>query len=153
MQQQNFERPSTAFTLSLVGFAIQLVAALLIVAAGLGVFEAYGRTGGMMGGMMGSYGGSGMGFMGSYSPWMMSGLGFYVWAWIPILVIALAFGAIGLFMMNGVGVDSVRTGSILVLVGAVLAFPTVWGFVAGSLLMLVGGILGLTWSPDVKGSR
>ncbi len=153
MQQQIADRPTTAFTLSLVGFAIQIVAALLIVAAGLGVFEAYGRTGGMMGGMMGSYSGNGVGFMSSYSPWMMSGWGVYAWAWIPILAITLTISGIGLFMMNGVGVDSVRTGSILVLVGAVLAFPTVWGFIAGSLLMLVGGIIGLTWSPDAKGSR
>ncbi len=45
MQNRIAERPTTAFTLSLVGFVLQIVAALVIGAAGLGMFEAFGRTG------------------------------------------------------------------------------------------------------------
>lgn len=86
--------------------------------------------------------------MGTYSPWMMSGRGSFKWIWIPIVAFAIGIGAIGVFMVNSSEVNSVRTGSVLVLVAAVLAFPSVWGFIAGSLLMLVGGILGLTWLPS-----
>ncbi len=150
MQSRIAERPTTAFTLSLVGFAVQIVAALVIMAAGFGVFEAYGRTGSMMGGMMGSYSGVGTGMMGAYSPWMMSGWGGFTWTWVPFLAVAIGIGAVGVFMMNSSEINTLRSGSILVLVGAVSAFPTVWGFIAGSLLMLVGGIMGLTWSPSVN---
>src|SRR5260370_39587984 len=68
------ERPAAPFALSLVGLIVQFTAALVIGAVGIGMFQAFGTTGGMMGGMMGTYY-SGSGMMGSYSPWLMSGMG------------------------------------------------------------------------------
>ena len=96
---------------------------------------------------MGTYYGSGSGMMGSYSPWLMSGLGGFTWMWIPMLAVTLGVAVVGVFMMSRSEVSSFRTGSVLVLIASLLAFPTAWGFFAGSLLMLIGSILGLTWSP------
>ncbi len=45
--------------------------------------------------------------------------------------------------------SSFRTGSVLVLVASILAIPTAWGFFVGSLMMIIGSILGLTWTPLV----
>ncbi len=91
MQSAIAERPVAPFALSLVGLVVQFIAALVIGAAALGMFQAFGTT--------------------------------------------------------GSEVNSFRTGSVLVLIASLLAFPTAWGFFAGSLLMLIGSILGLTWSP------
>lgn len=143
------ERPGTAFTLSLVGVTVQIVAALVITLAGLSTFGTFSANG-MMGGMMGGYYGGGAGMMGTYSPWGMTGWGGFMWLWIPILAAAVGVGVFGVFLMNKADVDSVRTGSILVLVAAVLAFPTAFGFIVGSLLMIMGAILGLTWSPIMR---
>ena len=146
MQSAVAERPVAPFALSLVGLIVQFIAALVVGAAALGMFQAFGTTGSMMGGMMGTYyGGSGM--MGSYSPWLMSGWGGFTWLWIPMLAVTLGVAVVGVFMMSRSEVDSLRTGSVLVLIASLLAFPTAWGFFAGSLLMLIGSILGLTWSP------
>ncbi len=147
MQDRFAERPTAAFTLSLVGVVVQVVAALVIGAAAAGMFEAFGRTSRMMVGMMGSYYGGGSGMMGSYSPWMMFGWGAFAWVWVPILAATLGIAVAGVFMMNRSDVNSVRTGSVLVLVASLPAFPTAWGFFAGSLLMLIGSIIGLTWTP------
>lgn len=49
--------------------------------------------------------------------------------------------------MNTADLSRVRTGSTLVLVASIIAFPTMFGFILGSLLMLVGSILGLIWQP------
>jgi hypothetical protein len=142
------ERPVAPFTLSLVGLIVQFIAALVIGAAALGMFQAFGTTGSMMGGMMGTYY-SGSGMMGSYSPWLMSGWGWggLTWMWIPLLTATLGVAVVGVFMMSRSEVNSFRTGSVLVLIASLLAFPTAWGFFAGSLLMLIGSILGLTWTP------
>ncbi len=146
MQSAIAERPVAPFALSLVGLIVQFIAALVIGAAALGMFQAFGTTGSMMGGMMGTYY-SGSGMMGSYSPWLMSGWGGFTWMWIPLLAVTLGVAVVGVFMMSRSEVNSFRTGSVLVLIASLLAFPTAWGFFAGSLLMLIGSILGLTWSP------
>src|SRR2546427_3589308 len=98
--------------------------------------------------MMGTYHGGGSGIMSSYTPWMMSGWGGFTWVWIPLLAVTLGVAIVGVFMMSRPEVSSLRTGSVLVLVASLLAFPTAWGFFAGSLLMIIGSILGLAWSPD-----
>lgn len=139
-----------AFTLSLVGLSVQVVVALLVGAFVFGMFGSFGGTSNMMGGMMGTYHGGTSGMMGSYSPWVMSGSGWFTWMWIPILAVPIAVGAVGCLMLNRSELQSVRTGSVLVFIAAILAFPTAWGLFVGSLLMLVGSILGLTWSPLVQ---
>ncbi len=108
------------------------------------MFGTYGY--GNMGGMMGGYY-SGTGMMNGYSPWGMSGWGAYTWLWIPLLVASIALSGFGVFLMNSARLSDLRMGSVLVIVAAVLAFPTAFGFVIGSLLLLLGGILGLIWSP------
>jgi len=146
MQSAIADRPTVPFTLSLVGLIVQFIAAIVTGAASLGMFQAFGMTG-MMRGMMGTYYNGGSGMMGSYTPWMMSGWGGFTWMWIPLLAVTLGVAVVGVFMMSHSEVSSFRTGSVLVLVASLLAFPTAWGFFAGSLLMLIGSILGLTWSP------
>ncbi len=134
--------------MSLVGLVIFAIAALIVVTAGSGMLGAFG-SGTVMGGMMGGYY-SGTGMMNGYSPWGMSGWGGFTWIWVPILAIAMGIGVLGVYFMNSVEVSNVRMGSVLVLVASVLAFPTAFGFIAGSLLMIIGAILGLTWSPATR---
>ena len=130
-------RPVAARTLVLVGVAIQGVALLLLLLS-LAFFSPF-------------YGG----FQG-YGPWMMVswmiGHTFSnnaVWA---LMLVISAFGVIGMgiygaFMMNSSDVVRVRLGATLVLIAAVIAFSTMWGFLLGSLLMLAGGALGFVWTP------
>lgn len=86
-------------------------------------------------------------------PWMMLGGPWMVnySYWFPILVILgaveIALGVLGVLWMNTPNLSKIRTGSILVLVASLVAFPTMFGFMIGSLLMLVGSVLGLTWQP------
>ena len=132
------EKPVAAFTLSLVGLILQ----------GLGAaFFAYGslywRDGSTFGyPMMG--------------PWMMfGGPWFGVSFWSPFFAlftaVVIALGVLGVIWMNGTNVSKVRTGSVLVLVASIIAFPTMFGFMIGSLLMLIGSILGLVWQPARSG--
>lgn len=146
MQGSVAERATVPFGLSLAGLTISAVAALIIGIAGSGMFGTFGY-GSMMGGMMGGYY-SGTGMMNGYSPWGMSGWGSYTWVWVPLIVASIAVAAFGVFMMNSSRLGDVRIGSVLVLVAAVLAFPTAFGLVVGSLLLIIGGVLGLIWSPD-----
>lgn len=130
------ERPTAAFALSVAGLAFQALGGLMVVYA-----VSYWPSNGY----------SGFGMMG---PWMMFGgpwtYGFYS-GWFPIFVIfaaaVIALGVLGALWMNTSSLSKVRTGSILVLVAAIIAFPTMFGFMIGSLLMFVGSILGLTWQP------
>ena len=75
-------------------------------------------------------------------------MGGYAWIWVPLLVASVGVAAFGVFLMNSSTLGDLRTGSVLVLVGAVLAFPSAFGFVVGSLLMVLGGVFGLIWSPN-----
>lgn len=128
------EKPVAAFTLSLIGLALQVVG---------GIFFAYT--------MFYGWGGSwGPGMM--MGPWMMMGgpwsAGFL---WAPLsavfVVVVIALGILGAAWMNSLDLNRVRTGSTLVLVASIIAFPTMFGFMLGSLLMFIGSILGLTWQP------
>lgn len=129
------EKPIAAFTLSVIGLALQAVGA---------VFFAYS----MLYGWGGGFWGPGM-MMG---PWMMMGGSWFGGAlWSPLssifAVAVIALGVLGVFWMNASELSMVRTGSALVLVASIIAFPTMFGFMIGSLLMFIGGILGLTWQP------
>lgn len=69
-------------------------------------------------------------------------------AGIALVVIGLVFGVmvlIGATMMRDP--QKVKVGSILVLVFSILSLPIGGGFLIGSLLAIIGGILGLTWTP------
>ncbi len=129
-------KPTAAFTLTAVGLGFQAVGGLLMI-----YFVSYHPF---------YYGQFGFGTMG---PWMMFG---GPWAagysyWFPFLAIfaaaEVALAVLGVMWMNTIILGKVRTGSVLVLVASIIAFPTMFGFMIGSLLMFVGSILGLTWEP------
>ncbi|MCP8308113.1 MAG: DUF4064 domain-containing protein [archaeon] len=131
------ERPTAAFTLSIIGVAFQFVAGLFL------VFVMFtfpytinnGHTGpGMMMPVM------------MFSP--VFGFGIF---WLILAILIIAIGLYGALLMNSSDLSRVRTGSTLVLIASILAFPVVWGFIVGSLLMFIGSILGLTWQPIKKG--
>lgn len=133
MQNAGTERPTAAFTLSAVGLAFQVLAATFVSV--------------MAASMVGFFGG--MWQMMRYTPmgsWMPP-FGLLASAWVIVAGVSIGLAIWGLLLLNNPSVERVRTGSILMLIAAVLAFPTGWGFVVGSLLMLIGGILGLTWRP------
>ncbi len=133
-------KPVAAFTLSAVGLAFQGIGGLFLV---------------YMFSFFSSYGYSGFGGMG---PWMMFG---WPWAsgmspfWFAFFIIFAAveitLGVLGVLWMNTVSnLDRIRTGSVFVLIASIIAFPTMWGLMIGSLLMLIGSILGLTWQPQTR---
>jgi len=132
------ERPTAAFTLSIVGVAFQFVAGLFLIF----VMPAYLSTYTINNGHMGR---------GVFGPWMMFGsmfgLGIF---WLILAIPVIAIGLYGALFMNSSDLSRVRTGSTLVLIASILAFPVMWGFIIGSLLMFIGSILGLTWQPVRK---
>ncbi len=83
-------------------------------------------------------------------PWMMWGIwpaGFWATILTVFVAVVIFLGVFGILWINTSDLDKIRTGSTLVLVASVIAFPTMFGFMIGSLLMFIGGILGLTWQP------
>lgn len=89
-------------------------------------------------------------------PWMMghwmNGYPFTIhplWGilWLILAVVIVAVGVYGAVLINSANLRRVRMGATLVLVASIIAFPTMWGFVIGSLLMFVGSLLALTWLP------
>jgi len=136
------ERPGAAFVLSLIG----------------GVFILLG--GGamtMFGWWAGNYGYSGYGMMGGYGGWrgmmapgfgMMGGLGYSL----GILgILGLIFGAIVIisaFMMNNKPAQHQTWGTLIVIFSVLSIFSgAMGGFGIGLILGLIGGILGITWTP------
>jgi len=83
-------------------------------------------------------------------PWIFG----YFSYWFPLLAILagieIALGVLGVLWMNTANMSKVQTGSVFVLIASIIAFPTMFGFMIGSLLMLIGSILGLTWQPRIK---
>ena len=61
---------------------------------------------------------------------------------ISITIGVFVVGLIGLFELRSNNTPRIRLGAALVLVSAVFAATTAWGFGIGSLLMLVGSIMG-----------
>lgn len=135
-------RPVAAYMLALVGVALQGVAALLVLYM-VAFFSASVSTWSeinpehMMPWMMGRW-------MAGY-PYTHHPLWSLIWLISAVIVIAL--GVYGAVLMNSTQVGRVRMGATLVLVASIIAFPTMWGFMIGSLLMFVGSLLGLTWMP------
>src|SRR5262245_26006567 len=112
MQPIQMERPTIPFGLSLAGFIISSLAALVIGLAGRGMFGSFGY-GNMLGGMMGGYYGT-AGMMNGYAPWGMSSWGGYTWMWVFFIAASLVLGAIGVIMMNTSRLGDLRLGSALV---------------------------------------
>jgi len=138
-------RPLTAYTLAAIGVALQVVAALFMIymvalhsAIRIGWEQMEPEHMGPWG--MGRWM---MGYPYTYHP---------IWAsvWIISALIVIGLGVYGLVLMNSTRIGRVRTGSTLVLIASIIAFPTMWGFLIGSLLMFIGSILGLTWLPPTQ---
>jgi len=137
--------PAAAYTLALVGAILQALAALFILV--MVVFASQITTAWqelvperLMPWMMGHW---------------MTGYPFTthpVWAvlWIVSAAIIAGLSFFGAVMMNSVSVRKVRTGATVVLIISIIALPTMWGFMIGSLLMFIGSILGLTWTPPAQ---
>jgi len=119
------DKPTAAFVLSLIGGIFILIGGLSVIALGSFI------------------GGLGFGFGGAY----LAGIG----------VVGLICGLLtilGAVWINSGEQGKVRTGSILVLIFAILSlfFAAVGGFFIGFLLALIGAILGLTWKPSMTGT-
>lgn len=71
----------------------------------------------------------------------------YLFPLFTIVVVVMILGVLGVIWMNSINLSRVRAGSIMVLIASLIAFPTMFGFMIGSLLMLIGSTLGLTWQP------
>ena len=126
--------PRTGYILILIGSAFQAIAALFET-MGLAVFYTIpahlpvstyvnNRTYVMM----------------HYVPFYFAPIAFWLilaWAFVIISFIAA-------LLVKG----NPEAGGVLALLVSILALPTVWGFMIGSLLMFVDSILALTWRPS-----
>lgn len=127
------EKPVAAFTLSLIGLSLQMAAVILLVTSLVFWQSIFFRgVGMMMPSMMWVY----------WPPALF-------WSALTALItgLVLGFGVLGVILMNTTDAERVKVGATLVLVASIIAFPTMFGFLIGSLLMFIGGILGLTWRP------
>lgn len=120
-----------AFWLSVSGLAVQALAFVMIATV-------YGTVSGLGYGMFGMMGYYGV-MMGPY--FGLEGL------WLGAALVAFALGTLGVFWMNTNNQRRLRNGGVLVLLAAVFAFPEMWGFWIGSILMFVGAMLALATSP------
>jgi len=135
-------RPVAAYTLALVGAVLQAVATLFVLAMTV-FWSRFATTWQEL-------------VPERFMPWMMGHwMGGYpftihpVWGaiWVAAAVIIAALSFYGAMKMNSTNIGKVRTGAIIVLIASIIAVPTMWGFMIGSLLMFIGSILGLTWTP------
>ncbi len=138
-------RPEAAYVLALVGAILQALAALFIVV--MVVFASQFTTAWQTL------------VPGQLMPWMMghwlTGYPFTthpVWAvlWIAGALIIAGLSFYGAVLMNSINARRVRAGATLALIISIIALPTMWGFMIGSLLMFIGSILGLTWMPPTQ---
>lgn len=127
------DKPTVAFALSIAGAALQTVAA-----TGIGL-------------LLTLLGGS---FPRDWGLWWegVSRMAWREWSiviliWVALAAVILVLSFLGASWINSANPSRVKSGSTVVLVAALIAFPTLWGFGVGSLLMIVGAIIGLTWKP------
>ena len=131
------DKPTVAFALSIAGAALQTVAGVVVV-----LFLAFLRR--------------------SF-PWWdwtrwwegASNVAWQEWSiiilvWIALAAVILVLSFLGASWINSSDPSRVKSGSIVVLVAALIAFPTLWGFGLGSLLMIAAAIIGLTWKPRAE---
>ncbi|MBO3757926.1 MAG: hypothetical protein QXS21_03100 [Thermoproteota archaeon] len=73
------------------------------------------------------------------------GLPMYPLIWVFVATIVLGLELVGVILIYSSDINKVRIGSTIVLVTSLLAYPTLWGFFVGSILSIIGSILGLLW--------
>ncbi len=127
-------RPTAAYTLTVVGVALQALAGILLILSFVAGFSLMTFHVGPM--MMG--------------PWFEVVPIFWIIIWLAVFAVVLGLGVYGAALMNSGDIYKVRNGSTIVLVSSIIAFPTLWGFMIGSLLMFIGSLLGLTWRPPTE---
>lgn len=115
----------TSFILTLIGSVLQLFSLVFIPLLSLG--------------FMGWYGG-----MGEHRGMMMPMWGFFYPYWLILGLVIVSVSFLAAFLIGSEKEDNVKAGGIIAIVISIIAFPTMWGFIAGSILMLIGGILALT---------
>lgn len=127
---------NTAYILAMVGIIFQALGLLFIA-----VMMPYGF------GMM-----SGYNMMGRYTPTMFG----YAWGagwnimtltWLIIGIGVVAASVYALTLIGSRNPNAIHAGSILLLVLAIIAFPTMWGLLIGSALMFAAAIIGLSQHP------
>lgn len=138
-------RPVAAYTLALVGAVLQALAALFVLIMTIFASRFVTTWQELV--------------PERFMPWMMghwmTGYPFAthpVWGvlWIVSAIIVAGLSFYGAVLMNSTSVRRVRTGATVVLIISIVALPTMWGFMIGSLLMFIGSILGLTWTPPTQ---
>lgn len=123
---------SLGFVISLVGWTIQVLLGIIEAFSFAFVQQPFGRSGFMLGGMMeGNYFG------------MISGnlYGAPLTSWTVIFIFSAVLGAIGIALLASKPAGRIALGASLVLVSAIISYPTAWGFGVGSAVMIVGAIL------------
>lgn len=115
----------TSFILTLIGSVLQLFSLVFIPLLGWG--------------FMGWYGG-----MGEHRGMMMPMWRFFYPYWLILGLVIVSISFLAAFLIGSEKEDNVKAGGIIAIVISIIAFPTMWGFIAGSILMLIGGILALT---------
>lgn len=124
---------NTAYILALVGIVFQALGLILV-----GVMVPFGF------GMMNGYG-----MMGRYAPMMFGytwGTGWTIMAliWLIIGIGVMAVSVYALTLISSRNPSAIHSGSILLLIMAIIAFPTMWGLLIGSALMFAAAIIGLS---------
>ena len=117
------DKPTAAFVLSLIG-------GVLIVICGLG-YAVLGAICGSLASMAPGGGGAGAAIFIYMALGLISG----------VTVIA------GAVMINKAEPDKVKKGSILVVVFSIVSLVSGGGFYIGTILGIIGGVLGLVWKP------
>jgi hypothetical protein len=137
------KRPEAAYILSLIGAALQGLATIFIIYRAVLFSTTVSNWGELTPEHM--------------MPWMMERwMNGYPYTRHPLLsiiwlvwaIIVVVLGIYGAVMLNSSSIGRVRMGATLVLIASLIALPTMWGFIIGSLLMFVGSLLGLTWAPS-----
>jgi hypothetical protein len=128
---------SLGFVISLVGWAIQVLLGIIEAFSFDFVQQPFGRSGFMFGGMMeGNYFG-----MMSGNLYGLTGYGSFLTSWTMIFIFSAVLGAIGIALLASTPASRIALGASLVLVSAIISYPTAWGFGIGSAVMIVGAIL------------
>ncbi|MDP7976590.1 MAG: hypothetical protein ACP5T5_05805 [Thermoprotei archaeon] len=129
---EKMEYPRTAYILVLVGSVFQLLAALfetIGITAFFYVSPAPSRT------------------YPAHPIYMMHAFPTLAIPFVMFIIIVWVFALISLFSAFLIR-DNPEAGGILSLIMAIISFVTLWGFLIGSLLMLIGAILALTFRPQ-----
>ena len=117
------DKPTAAFVLS-------LIAGVLIVICGLG----YAVLGAICGSLASMAPGGG-------------GAGAAIFIYMALGLISGVIVIVGAVMINKAEPDKVKKGSILVVVFSIVSLVSGGGFYIGTILGIIGGVLGLVWKP------